>query len=92
MPEAFFVLMRGRMMFMLQPAPTNRIACKTFVGPTLYRNFKSVVKNRDGIRAKAIDFINNKIGAENVISVTEHAMSFGPFTVAIYYRVVGDAT
>jgi hypothetical protein len=58
---------------------------KAFVGPTFYWNFRSLNANREVIREQAEAFIN-LIGAENVVSVAEHAMSIGPFSVAVWYR------
>jgi len=63
---------------------------KTFVGPTMYWNFRSLNENREVIREEAEAFIN-MIGAEKVVSVTEHAMSSGPFTVVVWYRVEAPA-
>ena len=58
---------------------------KTFVGPTLYLQGGSLNENREVIRAQAEAFANT-IGLENVVSVCEHAMSFGPFSVVVWYR------
>ncbi len=58
---------------------------KSFVSPTTYWNFRSLNENRENIRAQAEDFINT-IGVENVVSVAEHAMSTGPFSVVVWYR------
>jgi len=59
---------------------------KAFVGPTFYWNFRPLNANREKIRDLAEAFIN-EIGAANVTSVAEHAMSFGPFSVVVWYRV-----
>ncbi len=58
---------------------------KTFVGPTLYLQGVSLNENREAIRALAQAFIRD-LGAENVVSICEHAMTFGPFTVVVWYR------
>jgi hypothetical protein len=46
--------------------------------------------NRERIREQAQAFIN-EIGAENVVSVAEHAMSFGPFSVVVWYRTSDES-
>jgi len=43
--------------------------------------------SRDDVRREAQEAIQNEIGAENVISITEHAGSFEGFSVVIWYRV-----
>jgi hypothetical protein len=58
---------------------------RAFVGPTLYFNFRGLRANRETIREQAEAFIN-EIGAENVVSVAEHAMDWGPFSVVVWYR------
>ncbi len=67
----------------------KRIRHKTFVGPTVYWR-GSLNTNREKFRAQAEAFIN-EIGVENVVSVTEHAMTFGPFSVVVWYRVDENA-
>ena len=42
-------------------------------------------RKRESIRQRAEEFIND-IGADNVVSVTEHATSLGPFSVVVWYR------
>ena len=59
---------------------------KSFVGPTFYWNFKGLDKNREKIRKRAEAFIG-QIGVDNVVSITEHAMTLGPFSVVVWYRV-----
>jgi len=66
--------------------PKSLMRHKAFVGPTFYFNFRGLNANREKIREQAEDFIN-EIGSENVVSVTEHAMSWGPFSVVVWYRV-----
>jgi hypothetical protein len=58
---------------------------KTFVGPTVYTQGASLNENREAIRARAEAFVN-AVGAANVVSVSEHAMTFGPFSVVVWYR------
>jgi hypothetical protein len=62
---------------------------RTFVGPTIYTAGGSLNENREVIRAQAQAFVNT-VGVENVVSVCEHAMTFGPFSVVVWYR--GEAT
>jgi hypothetical protein len=61
---------------------------RTFVGPTFYTAGGSLNENREAIRSQAQAFVNG-IGLENVVSICEHAMTFGPFSVVVWYR--GDA-
>jgi len=63
-----------------------RIEYKSFVGPTVYWSFRSLNASREKVRQQAQDFING-IGVDQVVSVTEHAMTMGPFSVVIWYRV-----
>jgi hypothetical protein len=42
---------------------------------------------RDDVRREAQDFVNSEIGADNVISIIEHAGSFQVFSVVVWYRV-----
>jgi hypothetical protein len=58
---------------------------KTFVGPTLYMHGRSLNDNREVIRARAEAFVN-AAGPEDVLSDCEHAMTFGPFSVVVWYR------
>jgi hypothetical protein len=58
---------------------------KTFVGPTIYWQGGTLNENREAIRAEAEAFAN-RIGLERVVSLSEHAMSFGPFSVVVWYR------
>ena len=58
---------------------------KTFVGPTVYLQGATLNENREAIRARAEVFVN-AVGVANVVSVCEHAMTFGPFTVVVWYR------
>ena len=47
-------------------------------------------RNREKIRDQAEAFIN-EIGAESVVSVSEHTSTFGPFSVVVWwYRDVPD--
>jgi hypothetical protein len=63
----------------------KKVRHKTFVGPIMYW-WGSLNSNREKYRKQAEDFING-IGVENVLSVTEHATSRGPFSVVVWYRV-----
>jgi hypothetical protein len=48
-------------------------------------------RNRERIRQRAEAFIN-EIGVENVVSIAEHATTFGPFSVAVWwYREFTEA-
>jgi hypothetical protein len=58
---------------------------KTFIGPTWYLQGRSINDNREVIRTRAEAFIR-ALGPENVVSVCEHAMTFGPFSVVVWYR------
>jgi hypothetical protein len=58
---------------------------RTFVGPTWYTQGGTLNENREVIRAQAEAFVN-RLGIENVVSVSEHAMSWGPFSVVVWYR------
>jgi hypothetical protein len=58
---------------------------KTFVGPTVYLQGATLNENREAIRARAEAFVN-AVGVANVVSVCEHAMTFGPFSVVVWYR------
>ena len=69
---------------------TKVLRHRTFVGPTVYWNFKSLNANRERTRAQAEAFAA-EVGVENVVSVAEHAMSFGPFSVVVWYRADQDA-
>ena len=42
---------------------------------------------RDDIRRQAQEFVNSEIGANNVVSIVEHAGSFQAFSVVVWYRV-----
>jgi hypothetical protein len=59
---------------------------KAFVGPPSFWNFRPANENFEKIREQAEAFIN-AIGAENVVSVTELAPSYAPFSVVVWYRV-----
>ena len=58
---------------------------RSFVGPTVYWNRLPLNTNREIVRAQAEAFVS-EIGVDNVVSVAEHAMSFGPFSVVVWYR------
>ena len=60
---------------------------KVFVGPTMYWGFKGLNHYRDKVRDAAEAFINDDIGLERVISVSEHVTSNGPFSVSVWFRV-----
>ncbi len=57
---------------------------KTFAGSTFYWR-GTLLGNREKIRAQAEAFVK-EVGVENVVSITEHAMTFGPFSVVVWYR------
>ena len=63
----------------------KKIQHKTFTGPKLYWNFKSLNENRERYRQQAEVFVN-EIGVENVISIAEHVTSNGPFSVVVWYK------
>jgi alpha-D-ribose 1-methylphosphonate 5-triphosphate diphosphatase PhnM len=44
-------------------------------------------RKRESIRQRAEEFIN-EIGVDNVVSVTEHAPTLGPFSVVVWYREI----
>jgi hypothetical protein len=58
---------------------------KAFVGPVIYWGGGSLNMNREKIRYEAEAFMN-QIGPEKVVSVAEHAMTLGPFSVVVWYR------
>jgi hypothetical protein len=58
---------------------------RTFVGPTWYTHGATLNENREVIRAQAEAFVNT-LGLAQVVSVSEHAMSWGPFSVVVWYR------
>jgi hypothetical protein len=58
---------------------------KTFIGPTIYWQGGTLNENREAIRAEAEAFVN-RIGLQNVVSICEHAMTLGPFSVVVWYR------
>ena len=58
---------------------------KSFVGPTVYTQGATLNENREAIRARADAFVNS-VGVANVVSVCEHAMTLGPFSVVVWYR------
>ncbi len=62
------------------------LAHKTFTGPTIYWGFRRLNYYREQIRAQAEAFVNDEVGIEKVVSIAEHAMSFGPFSVVVWYR------
>jgi hypothetical protein len=61
----------------------KRVRHKTFVGPGIVARLHA---SRERIRANAEAFIN-EIGVDTVLSVTEHAMTLGPFSVVVWYRI-----
>ena len=60
---------------------------KAFVGAPYW--FRTVNDSLERIRGQAEEFIN-LIGAENVVSVAEHARG-GHFSVVVWYRVEAAA-
>jgi hypothetical protein len=68
----------------------NAIRHSTFVESTVYPiwSWNATARRerkRESIRQRAEEFIN-EIGVDKVVSVTEHAPSFGPFSVVVWYR------
>lgn len=62
---------------------------KAFVGRMIY--WRGTLRpNRERIRQEAEDFIN-QMGADKVVSVAEHAMTLGPFSVVVWYREDGQS-
>jgi hypothetical protein len=61
----------------------KRVRHKTFVGPVIVTRLHA---SRERIRENAEAFIS-EIGVDNVLSITEHAMTLGPFSVVVWYRV-----
>jgi hypothetical protein len=60
---------------------------KSFVGPIFYPlGTPSLNAGRDRVRDQAEAFINEVAGVDNVVTVAEHAMTFGPFSVVVWYR------
>ena len=41
-------------------------------------------RNRERVRQQAETFMN-EIGVENVVSITEHASTFGPFSIVVWW-------
>ena len=67
----------------------TRLRHRTFVGPTVYTQGASLNDNREAVRVRAQSFAD-EVGVGNVVSICEHAMTFGPFTVVVWYRGEGD--
>jgi hypothetical protein len=67
----------------------TRLRHRTFVGPTVYTQGASLNDNREAVRARAQAFAG-EVGVGNVVSVCEHAMTLGPFSVVVWYRGEGD--
>jgi hypothetical protein len=61
----------------------KKVRHKTFVGPVIVARLHT---SRERIRENAEAFVN-EIGADNVLSIAEHAMTLGPFSVVVWYRV-----
>jgi hypothetical protein len=74
------------------------IAHTVFVEPRVYRIWGVDAhvhreRNREKTRLRAEAFIN-EIGVDNVLSIAEHASSFEPFSIVIWWRrefTVSDA-
>ena len=67
------------------------IRYKAFVGPIMYAGPPlSLDCYREDIRDRAEQYVNGVIGAENVVSITEHGLPYGPLSVVIWYRDVGQ--
>ena len=69
---------------------------KVFVESVVYRIWRWNARarreqNRERVRQRAEVFIN-EIGVDNVVSVTEHAPTIGPFSVVVWwYREFTDS-
>jgi len=68
----------------------HAIRHNTFIESTVYpvwswNAHKRRERKRESIRQRAEEFIS-EIGVDNVVSVVEHAPSFGPFSVVVWYR------
>ena len=68
----------------------KHIQHKTFVESKCYpiwctNAHKGRERSRERIRQQAEAFIN-EIGADNVVSVTEHAPTLGPFSVVVWWH------
>jgi hypothetical protein len=64
------------------------IVHKTFTEQTTGLTGQAALDNREKLRGKAEEFVANEINAEDVINVTETAMTPGGlFSVTVWYRV-----
>src|SRR5687768_2459468 len=59
---------------------------KVFVGPTFYFGLRSMNYYRDRLRDVAEAFVNDVIGIERVVSISEHVTGNGPFSVSVWFR------
>ncbi len=63
------------------------ITHKTFTAQTIGLTGKNTLANREKIRDKVEEFVNNEINPEDVISITETAITVGGlFAVTVWYR------
>jgi hypothetical protein len=63
------------------------IAHKTFTEATIGLTGKRTLMNREKLREKAEEFINNEINEEDVINITETAITISMlFSVTVWYR------
>ncbi len=73
-------------------AQPMQVRFQSFAGPAMWFSFRPINTCRDKIRRQAEQFVNEAVGADNVISVTESVTASGPFMVTVWYRVRGPAS
>ena len=60
---------------------------KTFTEPTVGLTGKAALGNREKLREKVEEFIRNEIDEEDVVNITETAITVsGLFSVTVWYR------
>jgi hypothetical protein len=61
---------------------------KTFAGTTNAFNAKKAFAKREDLRKRLEDFIRNEVNEDDVITITEAAISMlgGIFSVTVWYR------
>jgi hypothetical protein len=60
---------------------------KTFTEQTTGLTGRAALDNREKLRTKAEEYIANEINAENVVNITETAMTPGGlFSVTVWYK------
>lgn len=63
------------------------IVHKTFTRQTAGLTGKAALGNREKLRERAEEFINGEINKEDVVSITETAMTIGGlFSITVWYR------